>query len=194
MSPSLKFFSSILFSAFTLCMSGFASNAEAQEFGATLGFHQTTADSNDAAVKVDGKLNFRAGLLVGFEMVEHLKFRSGLIYDQRHIDVTSGGLKFKYKFAYLDIPATVQYGFSEMFGVFGGMVFAVKATDSVEAPSGASSVDPEAESIIPILTAGVNFLFSDLVGFDIYYERGMGRFAKGLENHSTVGANFNYWF
>lgn len=165
----------------------------AQEYGAVAGFHRTTADSNTNGVSVEGKLNFKAGLAVGFELVEKTKFRTGFIFNQRHIDVTSSGVSLGYKFDYIDIPANVQYNFNEMVGVFGGLTIAALVNDKVDG-AGSSSVDPKAESLIPILNLGVNFLFDDMIGFDLYYERGMGRFAQNLENHATYGGNFIYWF
>ncbi|MGE4132649.1 MAG: outer membrane beta-barrel protein [Bdellovibrionales bacterium] len=172
-----------------------SSSAFAQEWGATLGFHQTTADSNDSTATVDGKLNFKLGALVWFELVEGYKFRSGAIFSQRHIDINKSGYKYEYNFDYFDVPANVQYNFNEMIGVFGGLTFAINFSDDVDAPSGApANTDQDAEKMIPIMNGGVNFLFNDMIGFDVYYERGMGRFAKNLENHSTFGANFIYWF
>lgn len=168
--------------------------AFAQEFAATLGVQQTTADSNLSGVSVDGKLNFRAGALIGFELVDKVKFRSGLIYTQRHFDVKAGTATLEYKFDYFDVPALVQYNFSEMIGLFGGLNFGININDDVTYPAGTTATDPDAEKLIPLMTLGVNLMFNDMIGFDFYFERGMGKLAKNLENYSTFGGNFIYWF
>lgn len=166
--------------------------AHAQEFGGLLGFHQTTANTDVSGASVDGKLGFKAGVLVGFELVEKTKFRSGLLYSQRYLEVKSGTSELKYNLAYLDIPANVQYNFNETFGVFGGLTFALNSSDDVK--SNGSKVDVDAEKFIPLLDLGVNLLFSDMIGFDFYYQRGLGSFARNIETFSTFGGNFIYWF
>ncbi len=172
-------------------MAAFSAPALAQEFGATLGFHQTTADTDATGTSIDGKLNFKAGMLIGMEMADKFKFRSGLIFSQRHIDATNSGFKTKVQLDYLDIPANVQYNFNEMFGLFGGMTFALNIADSYKPDPG---VDQDVTKLIPLLDLGVNLTFSDMFGFDFYYQRGLGGFAKSLENHSTFGGNFILWF
>lgn len=172
----------------------FSSLAWGQEWGASIGVHQTTADSNQTGSSVDGKLNYKVGALVGFELNEQTKFRSGVLFNQRQFDVSNSLGKFDYKFAYIDVPANVQYNFNEMVGLFGGLVIAMNVSDDVDGPAGVTVSDPGAESMIAILNMGVNLTFNDMIGFDFYYERGMGRFANGLENHSTFGGSFLYWF
>jgi hypothetical protein len=173
----------------------FATQALGQEWAATLGVHKTEADSNVTGTEVDGKLNYKVGALLGFELAEMTKFRTGLIYNQRHLDVTTAaGHKYEYQFSYFDVPANLQYNINDMVGFFGGLVIALNVGDNVEAPAGAPSADADAESMIAILNMGVNLMFNDMIGFDFYYERGMGRFAEGLENHSTFGGSFIYWF
>lgn len=171
----------------------FGTSAFAQEYSAIVGVHQTTADANATGVSTDGKFNFKAGLGVGFELAEKTKFRTGLLFSQRHFDtkVDATGAESKIKYSYLDIPANFQYNFNEMVGVFGGLVVAINAVDDVS-PTPTPSVD--AENMVPLIDVGVNFLFSDMVGFDVYYERGLGEFADNLENFSTFGANFIVWF
>lgn len=168
--------------------------AGAQEFGGVLGVHQTTADTDTNGTSVDGKLGFKAGGLIAFELVERMKFRSGLLYSQRHIETKNALITNEVNFAYLDIPANVQFNFNEMFGVFGGLTFAINVNDDVKVSAGGTATDPEADKMIPLLDLGVNMMFQDMIGFDFYYQRGLGGFAKSLENHSTFGGNFIYWF
>lgn len=163
---------------------------QAQEYGALLGVHQTSADSVNSGTSIDGGFNFKAGLAVAFELMEGTKFRSGLLYNQRHIEAKSAGVKSDINFDYFDIPALVQYNVNDMFGFFGGLVVGVNVNDDVH-PKG---TDPDAKSLIPLLNLGFNLTFQDMIGFDVYYERGLGKFAENLENYGTFGANFIYWF
>lgn len=182
-----------------------STSAMAQEYGLTIGFQQNSADvENPEGVsgKIDSKLGFSGGGLVAFELVENLKFRSGLIFNQRHIDykVTSPDAaegKYKLKFDYLDVPVNVQYNFNEMFGVYGGMIMGIKASDSADAPAGLD-FDPDMESLYPLLNVGVNMIFEDMIGFDLFFERGIGEFATGddslsFKDYTTFGARFIYW-
>ncbi len=169
------------------------SPALAQEFGGSIGFNQTTADSNIPGVSVDGKLNYKLGALVAFELADGFKFRSGLLYAPRNFDVKLLGRTIEVNLSYLDVPALVQFNVNEMVGLFGGMVFAFNTAEDVDVPAGIT-METDVDKLIPLLHLGVNFLFQDMIGFDVYYERGLGEFAKHMENFSTFGANFIYWF
>lgn len=179
-----------LFIAMTFFFSSFAF---AQEYGASLGVHQTTADASNTTGSVDGKFNFKLGLAVNFELTGNSKFRTGALYNQRHMDYTVLGNGIELNFSYLDFPANFQYNFNPMIGLFGGLVVAAKVSDDVKTPVGVS-YSPNADSLLPLLDVGVNLLFEDMIGFDFYYERGLGKIAEGVENYSTFGANFIYWY
>ena len=167
--------------------------ALAQEFGALVGVHQVDADTDTVNGSIDGKFNFKAGLAVGFDLTETGKFRTGFIYNQRHFEQSIGATDFEYNFDYFDVPALYQHKFGEMFSAFGGLVVAVNVNDDVEASAG-TAADPDIETLLPLLQAGVNLMFSDMIGFDFYYERGVGSFARDLETYNSFGANFLYWF
>lgn len=167
--------------------------AAAQEFGFAIGVHQTSADVGTANSTVDSKLGFKFGGNVGFELGEGMKFRSGLLYNQRHFESSTGAITTKYDFDYLDVPANFQYNINEMVGFYGGLIIAVNVKDDVKVSNG-TAVDADADTLIPIANAGVNLTFSDMIGFDFYYERGLGDVANNVKDFSTFGANFLYWF
>jgi hypothetical protein len=165
--------------------------AMAQEYGLALGFHQTSASTDISGASVDGKLNFEGGLAVGFELVPMLKFRTGFLYNQRHFKTKSGGSTLvDYGFDYFDVPINVQYNFNEMVGIFGGLTVAINSSDSTDPTQ--SNLDMT--KLLPLINAGVNFTFQDMIGFDLYYERGMGDIAKNVKDYSTFGGRFLYWF
>lgn len=172
-----------------------ASAAQAQEFGALLGVHQTTADTDTAGASVDGQFNFKAGMLINFGLNDQAKFRTGLLYNQRHVETKASGVKVaEVNFNYLDVPALFQYSMNEMFGLFGGLVVGVNVGDEVKMASGAAATDPGKKGLIPLVQLGANVTFDDMIGFDLYYERGLGSYADHLKDFSTFGANFIYWF
>jgi hypothetical protein len=172
----------------------FSAAAGAQEFGVTLGVHQTTAGTDVSGASVDGQFNWKGGLAADFELAPMMHFRTGLIYDQRHVDVKIGANKTGMDFSYLDVPANFQYNLNEMVGLFGGLVVGINVDDKVDPPAGTTAADPGAKGLIPLVDVGVNFLFDDLVGFDVYYERGLGSYADHMKDFSTFGANAIYWF
>lgn len=171
-----------------------APSAFAQGFGALLGVHQTDADTSVSGSSIDGKFNFKAGLAVTFDLMENSRFRTGVLFNRRHMEEKTALGKFDLKFDYIDIPANFQYNVNELFGLFGGLVIAANVNDDVEGPAGVMAQDPDVEELIPLLNLGVAMTFEDMIGFDVYYERGMGDVADGVETYSTFGANFIYWF
>ncbi len=165
--------------------------SHAQEFGLLAGVHQTGADSSVASEKVNGVFNFKLGAVAAFELTPGMKFRTGALYNQRNVEYKyNTGAEADLKFAYLDIPALVQYNFNEMFGLFGGLVIAVNINDDTKPK--AQAID--ATTMLPLLSLGANLMFQDMIGFDIYYERGMGEISRLHETYSTFGVNFLYWF
>lgn len=183
---------SLLILATGLMMAG---AANAQEFGGLLGVHQTTADTDVAGASIDGQFNFKAGLLVNFGLNDMAKFRTGLLYNQRHVEMKASGTKVaEINFNYLDVPALFQYNMNEMFGLFGGLVVGINAGDDVKWSPGVTASKADKKGLIPLIQVGANVTFDDMIGFDLYYERGMGEYADHLKDFSTFGANFIYWF
>lgn len=172
-----------------------SSAATAQEYGALLGVHQTTSDTDTTGASIDGQFNFKAGMLINFGLNDMAKFRTGLLYNQRHVEMKAGGTKVsEINFNYLDVPALFQYGMNEMFGIFGGLVVGINVGDEVKMANGSAAGDSGKKGLIPLVQLGANVTFDDMIGFDLYYERGLGSYADNLKDFSTFGANFIYWF
>lgn len=183
---------SLLILAAGLLMSGTAS---AQEYGFLAGVHQTTANTDVTGASIEGVFNFKAGLAAAFGLNDQMKFRTGLLYNQRHVELKALGAKqAEINFNYLDIPALVQYKVNEMFGLYGGLIVGVNVGDEVKLAPGVTGVNVEKKSLIPLFQVGANLTFDDMIGFDLYYERGLGEVAENLKDYSTFGANFIYWF
>ncbi|NJL25003.1 MAG: porin family protein [Calothrix sp. SM1_5_4] len=183
----------LLLRVFSVIVATVPAAALAQEYNFTVGVHQTTADSGVAGASTDGKFNFKAGLGMAFELADGMHFRTGAIYNQRHFDEKTS-FKREVNFDYIDVPANFQYGFNDMFALFGGLIVGINVNDDTDVPRGITVTDPEAKGLVPLINLGANFLFNDMVGFDLYYERGLGDFAEELKDYSSFGGNFLYWF
>jgi len=184
-----------------LVLIGSSSMATAQEYGLSLGFSQNTAEVDQPAGSngtMEGKLGFSGGVAVAFELMPGFRFRSGLLYSQRQADFKFPNSKYQLNLSYLDVPIMAQYNVNPMFGLFGGMVVGIKASDSVKNPAGATKLDLDMKAMYPILAFGANFTFDDLIGFDAYVERGLGEYASapggyGFKDSTTFGLRFIYW-
>ncbi len=176
-----------------------STTALAQEYGLTLGFNQSSADVDDPANvdgKIEGKLGFGLGGVVAFELMPGVRFRSGLIYNQRHFDYKIGTSKREVNLAYLDVPVLAQYNLTPIFALYGGLVVGVKASESTKSPAGVV-FDVDMKALYPLATLGVNLMFEDMFGFDVYYEHGLGEFAStadtSFKDSSSFGLRFIYW-
>ena len=175
---------------FVACGLLISSAAVAQEYGALVGVHQTTADTDQDGLTVDGKLGFKLGLAVAFDLTDTGKFRTGLLYNQRHFEISATGVSVDAKYDWIDIPALYQHKFTDMFSAYGGLVIGLNVSDKTDPDVG----DVEIESMIPLIEVGANLMFDDMMGFDFYYQRGLGDISEGYMDYSTFGANFLYWF
>ena len=181
-----------------------SSAAVAQDYGLAIGVHQTSATvdlSGDPAYtgvtgSAGSSLGFDLGFLASFELMPGFRFRTGALYNARPFEFKitapiAGTAKFNY--AYIDVPVNVQYNFTEQFGLFGGMIVGIKASDKVDLPAGSPSADLGMKSMYPLFNIGGNFTFDDMIGFDLYYEMGMGSFNDVAKNYSNFGMHFIYW-
>jgi len=190
-----------------ICGILFSSAAMAQDYGLTVGVHQTTATTDVATSgggwmdgttgSMSGSLGYDLGLTASFELIPNFRFRTGFLYDYMPADykITAGPHgtgTLGVRFSYIDIPVNAQYNFTQMFGIYGGLIVGVKASDNANVPSGYQD-SPNAKALMPFYNVGVNFLFNDLIGFDVYYKGGIGSFADDFKNFSTVGMHFIYW-
>ena len=179
--------STLLTIAATLCL--VSAPSFGQEIGITGGFHQSNADATSDGVTTDGKIGYKLGMTAKFAMVDQLNFKTGLLYSYRPFEFNPAGTTSEAKFAYLDIPALVEYKINEMFGVFGGLVIGLNVDDKTSS----SNATQGTEDIIALGQVGVSLLFEDMYGFDFYYERGLGDIYDGAENFTSIGANFVWW-
>lgn len=177
--------------------------AQAQDIGFIAGIGNTSADIDNA--DVNAELGYRIGVNVKLDLVDQVSFRTGGTYTARPFNIESTALvtDLDVKMTYIDIPALFQFSFNDMISIYGGPVVALNVGEKAEgtilgvAYDGDVSDIPgqgKTKSLYLLAQVGVNFNF-DGIGFDLYYERGLGEINKdGAENYSIMGANFLYWF
>ena len=179
-----------LFLTIVLCVS--ALTAQAQDYGVLAGIHNTDIDAPNGAPAVDAELGWRAGLIGKYELSDGVHFRSGALYVDRKFSAGTTGSKVDVKMAYLDIPVLFQFQMNETIALFAGPVIGINVGKKL---SGSTNNELQnTKGLYLLAQAGVNFTF-DQIGFDVYYERGLGEIADdSYENYSIIGTNFLYWF
>ena len=185
----------IIGSLFALAL---GASAHAQDFGITAGL-----SGSNATAKVSGQsagstqFGFRAGGVASFPLTDSLKFRTGVMYSQRHFVLSdTAGNSATASFEYIDVPVLAQYNFNDSFGIFGGIIAAINVNNSVNTSNfvgGGTSSATGTNGFYPLVQVGVNGTFDNMYGVEAYYEMGMGSIYDGAKNYSVFGANFIYW-
>jgi hypothetical protein len=180
-----------MFKSFLFVVLSFSSVAYSEEFGIEAGIHQSDADTRRTGDSHSGDFGYRAGLTTSFFLEGGFKIRSGLMYVQRHFDLKdSSGSTTTYNWAYIDIPVLLQYNFTDKVGLFGGVNIAIN-TDTSTSPSIPIGANP---TFTPIFTLGLNFLFDNMYGFDVFYERGYTPIETRAANINAYGVSLIYYF
>lgn len=174
-------------------------SAFAQDYGLTAGLSQSNASvsgNNLNGYSNSGEFGFRLGGVASFPLTDGLKFRTGLIYSQRHFDLknSSPDIKIVHNFDYIDIPVLVQFNFNDTIGIFGGIIAAVNVNHNVSTSGVSGTYDVTGtKGLLPIIQLGVNATFDNMYGVEAYYEMGLGDIYDNAKNYSVFGANFIYW-
>lgn len=164
------------------------------EFGITAGFRSNNADTDSSGYKVTGKTGLNFGALALIPIKDAIGFRTAFTYSQRGLDLDSSGNKVEVKLAYLDIPLTLYYKFSDFAGLFAGPVISlVQSKECSQTGSSTCSLTSVQSSIVPI-SFGVTFKFAPQMGGELVYEQYSGKLSDEVNNLRSVGANFVFYF
>jgi hypothetical protein len=179
--------------ALLIVLVGWGTFSSAQEMGISAGAQESNASGRNPGDSTSGDFGIRAGFIGSFLLEDNLKFRTGLMYTQRHFDYkTSGGDTYTFNWDYVDVPALIQYNFNEIFGLFGGVIIAINSSHAV---SGTPTYTVTGEKdLTPIFQAGVNLLFDNMYGFDLFYEQGFDTIDSNTKDLGAFGASFIYYF
>lgn len=161
-----------------------AASAQAADTGIEVGIRQQSGDV-DGTSSTKSQTGFQAGGVAAFQVNGPWHVRTGLLYTQRPL-VVSTSPDTKYSMTYLDIPVAAMYKFEEYAGVFAGVSLAMNLDSSCD--NGCTKVQ-DVKSIYVPLILGATFKFAPQLGGTIYFETGSGEVAQGLKNYRAVGAN-----
>ncbi len=173
-------------------------STQAQEFGVLAGIHNTDADS-DAVIKPDTAMGYRLGVVMKYEIGDAVSVRSGMTYTARHFELNDSDSEtnLDVNLDYLDIPVLFNFQVNDMVGFYAGPVIAINVGKKTKGTLAGDSINEDVDnmkSLYLLAQLGASFTF-DQIGFDVYYERGLGKINDdGLKNFSIYGANFLFWF
>ena len=175
----------------------FSTAAFAQDFGLMAGVLDSNAtvitsgtNSLPSGTSSSGVFGFRAGGVMSIPLTDQFLFRSGLIFTQRHVEVTNSGVNATLDFDYIDIPVLGQFNITENFGVFGGLIAAASVNHSGTAEN---QTVTGTKALYPLIQVGINGTFQNMFGVEAYYEMGLGDISDQVKNFGVFGANFIYW-
>lgn len=165
--------------------------ASADDFAAAVGFRTNSADAVSTSNSVNSKSGFGAGAIGFFDLGDKVQLRTGFLYNQRNVTLTSGTAEADLNSAYIDIPVTAMYRFAEYGGAFVGPVVGLLASDECESSiAGACTGAKSPSSTLVGFQFGVSFKFAPQLGGEFYYEMVPSTYwPDALKDARTVGAN-----
>jgi hypothetical protein len=173
---------------FALLLIGLSAHAE--EWGLTAGVAQTYALSRVPNTTTADRTSFRGGLTSSFFFLDNLKIRTGILYTQRRFEIHEGEDSYTYDWKFIDIPGLLQYRYSDHIGLFAGFILALTIADRITPGLEFTGT----RKIAGLYQGGVSFLFDNMYGFDLYFERGFDNLDDNAAQPSGFGINLNYYF
>lgn len=172
--------------------------AWANDFAAAVGFRSNSADlaTSSPGSSVSSKTGFGAGVIGFFDVASNVQVRSGFLYNQRNVTVsTTGSADADFNLAYVDIPVTAMYKFADYGGAFAGPVLGLLASKECKVSGSSCTTTKDPESTLLAFQFGASFKFAPQLGAEIYYEMVPSEYWKDyLKNGRTVGANLLFTF
>ncbi|PIS10659.1 MAG: hypothetical protein COT73_08300 [Bdellovibrio sp. CG10_big_fil_rev_8_21_14_0_10_47_8] len=155
--------------------------------------NDASTDLINASIKSDS--GFRAGVLAWIDLYQKLSLRTGFMYTQRYVSLgptNQGNININY--SYFDVPATLNFWFSDAAGVFAGPVLAFNQSKDVSCSNSTTCAARDVHSVIYPFQLGVDFIFASQFGGEVYYEFTSGDLSTSVSNMTSVGANLLIYF
>ena len=165
------------------------------QLSATFGFRSNSGDTNIQNASVTSKTSVHAGLLGILPLKYGWGARSGFMYTQRYVDIgpTLQGT-VSIEFAYIDVPLTAVYRFSDAASVFAGPVIAINQSKDVNCTQKLTCTALDTKSVVVPWQAGAHFLFASDIGAEIFYEYTPGDLATSVSDVKSIGLTGFYTF
>lgn len=165
-----------------------SSFALAADLAVAVGVRNTSASAAaGTGYDIGAKSGLQGGILAFLPMTNALKVRSGFLYTNRSISVTTAGSNATpadFSYWNFDIPATLMWSFSDFGGVYAGAIMSM----NVSSDSSIAGMKPTSvENLIVPLTIGASFKFAPQLGAEMYFETLPGKISQGIESVKSVG-------
>ncbi|MBL7670451.1 MAG: outer membrane beta-barrel protein [Bdellovibrionaceae bacterium] len=179
---------------------GASAMAAASDYGAVFGFRSQSGDLDPATTTTNtskAAIGYQLGITTSFQMSGPLNLRTGLMYVERPLKVSSiaSGDEADYKLTYFDVPVLLSYKFEDYAAVYAGVSLSVNLSSSASGKGSLSAAKvTDAKSMIVPITLGAAFRFAPQIGADVFFETVPGELALGLKSYRAVGVNLLYFF
>lgn len=195
---ALQILTGVLIMIGGLMMHSSLSLAADPEFGVTVGMRSNNVDPTSTyanSFTASGKSGLNFGALALIPIKDQFGFRTAFTYSQRFLslDPKAGGNSNDIKLAYLDIPLTLYYKFSDYAGIFAGPMMSLMQSKDCSVTGSTCALTNVQSTIMPI-SFGVTFKFAPQMGGELVYEQASGKLSDEIENLRSVGANFVFYF
>jgi hypothetical protein len=174
--------------------------AAASDYGAVIGFRSQSGDLDPATstgYTSKAAIGYQLGVTTSFQVSGPLNFRTGLMYVERPLKVSSSatGDEADYRFTYFDVPALLSYKFDDYAAIYAGVSLSVNLSNSATGKGILSTVKvTDAKSLVVPILLGAAFRFAPQIGADVFFETVPGDLALGLKSYRAVGINLLYFF
>ncbi len=156
-------------------------------FGVEGGFRQQSGDVA-TGYSTSSQVGYTFGAVGYMDISEKLAFRSGIMYTQRPLKVTSDQTKesSNVSMTYFDVPVGLMLKFEEWMGAYAGVALSVNL-DKTSSNTNVIKLQDVKSLVVPF-QFGVTFKFMPEMGLNLYFEQ-FGDVADGLKSYRSVGAN-----
>ena len=105
------------------------------DYGIEVGVRSQSGDVEGGSFSTTSQTTSQFGGVVHFPVSGKLFIRTGMLYTQRPLVVTGGGIENKIKMNFLDVPVAMLFNFEDHAGVFAGVSLGMNLDKSCDIPN-----------------------------------------------------------
>lgn len=139
---------------------------ELKDVSVAIGMRSDSGDSEVAGTNTEGRVGFQGGGIARFQFMDRWNLRTGVLMTVRRFDVSRGAtVTAEPILYYFDVPAGVQYEFTDEARAFAGL------NVGVNVGKGCGTGDCTGVTTFPtFLQVGGSFEIIPRFGIELYYE------------------------
>lgn len=190
-----KFFSFVFVMAV-----GVSAGAAASDYGVVFGFRSQSGDLDTAlstTATSKSAIGYQLGVTTSFQLSGALNFRTGLMYMERPLKISSTtgtAGEADIKLTYFDVPALLSFKFEDYAAIYGGVNLSMNLSKSLSGTgSYATTTVNEVKSMLVPIVLGAAFRFAPQIGADVFFETIPGETAQYYKSYRAVGVNLLYF-